>query len=84
MQTFDAALFKLHQAGRISLEEALKNADSENNLRLRIKLVETGGEQSVQPASGRSGLSLEKTHEEQVFEARVAREDAELAELMGS
>jgi twitching motility protein PilU len=83
MQTFDAALFKLHQAGRISLEEALKNADSENNLRLRIKLVETGGEQSVQPASGLSGLSLEKTHEERAFEARIAKEDAELAELMG-
>ena len=39
MQTFDAALFKLHSAGRISQQEALKNADSENNLRLRIKLA---------------------------------------------
>jgi twitching motility protein PilU len=84
MQTFDAALFKLHQAGRISLEEALKNADSENNLRLRIKLVETGSEQTVQPSSGLSGLSLEKTHEERAFEARIAKEDAELAELMGA
>jgi len=84
MQTFDAALFKLHQAGRISLEEALKNADSENNLRLRIKLAETGSEQSVQSPSGLSGLSLEKTHEERAYEARVAREEAELAELMGA
>lgn len=40
MQTFDGALFKLHQAGRISMDEALKNADSENNLRLRIKLAQ--------------------------------------------
>ncbi len=39
MQTFDAALFKLYQDGRISLDEALANADSPNNLRLRIKLA---------------------------------------------
>ncbi len=38
MQTFDGALFKLYQAGRISLDEAIANADSPNNLRLRIKL----------------------------------------------
>ncbi len=38
MQTFDAALFKLYQEGRITLEEAIKNSDSPNNLRLRIKL----------------------------------------------
>lgn len=38
MQTFDTALFRLYEEGRISLEEALKNADSANDLRLRIKL----------------------------------------------
>jgi twitching motility protein PilU len=38
MQTFDLALFKLYEEGRVSFEEALKNADSANNLRLRIKL----------------------------------------------
>jgi twitching motility protein PilU len=38
MQTFDGALYHLHRAGRISLEEALRNADSANNLRLRINL----------------------------------------------
>ena len=38
MQTFDGALFKLYQAGRISLDEAIANTDSPNNLRLRIKL----------------------------------------------
>jgi twitching motility protein PilU len=37
MQTFDLALFKLYQEGRISEDEALKNADSPNNLRLKIK-----------------------------------------------
>lgn len=38
MQTFDQALFDLCEAGRISMEEALKNADSLNELRLKFKL----------------------------------------------
>jgi twitching motility protein PilU len=38
MQTFDQALFDLHELGAISYEEALKNADSVNDLRLKIKL----------------------------------------------
>ncbi|WP_288841571.1 PilT/PilU family type 4a pilus ATPase [uncultured Deefgea sp.] len=38
MQTFDMALFALYEAGKISMEEALKNADSLNELRLNIKL----------------------------------------------
>jgi twitching motility protein PilU len=38
MQTFDQALFDLYEAGRISYEDALRNADSVNDLRLRIKL----------------------------------------------
>lgn len=43
MQTFDQALYELYVAGKITLDEALKNADSANNLRLRIKLAEEGG-----------------------------------------
>lgn len=38
MQTFDQALFDLFEAGMITYEEALKNADSVNDLRLRVKL----------------------------------------------
>ncbi len=38
METFDGALFNLYEAEKISYEEALKNADSVNDLRLRIKL----------------------------------------------
>ncbi|MEQ8861568.1 MAG: PilT/PilU family type 4a pilus ATPase [Pseudomonadales bacterium] len=41
MQTFDSALFRLYSDGRISLDDALANADSANNLRLRIKLSES-------------------------------------------
>jgi twitching motility protein PilU len=50
MQTFDAALYKLYKAGKIGLEEALRNADSQNNLRLRISLEEKGGDLSGAPA----------------------------------
>lgn len=38
MQTFDQALFGLYDAGLISYDEAMRNADSQNDLRLRIKL----------------------------------------------
>ena len=38
MQTFDQALFGLFEAGLIGYEEAMLNADSQNDLRLRIKL----------------------------------------------
>ena len=38
MQTFDQALFDLYETGHISYEDALRNADSINDLRLHIKL----------------------------------------------
>ncbi|MBI4740209.1 MAG: PilT/PilU family type 4a pilus ATPase [Betaproteobacteria bacterium] len=38
MQTFDQALFDQYEAGRITYEDALRNADSVNDLRLQIKL----------------------------------------------
>lgn len=38
MQTFDQALFDLHESGAISFEDALRNADSVNDLRLKVKL----------------------------------------------
>jgi twitching motility protein PilU len=88
MQTFDAALFKLQQAGKISLDEALKNADSANNLRLRIKLAEGDGlessqnssqaESSFNASSAFSELSLEKTEDEKIADERQAIENAGL------
>ena len=42
MQTFDQALFELYEAGLITYEDAMRNADSMNELRLEIKL--RGGE----------------------------------------
>jgi twitching motility protein PilU len=55
MQTFDTALYKLYKEGKISMDEALKNADSKNNLRLRITLEEnpaTASKQAVAQATG--------------------------------
>jgi len=42
MQTFDQHLFKMHEEGKISYEDALRNADSVNDLRLRFKLESKG------------------------------------------
>jgi twitching motility protein PilU len=38
MQTFDQALYLLYEDGAISYEEAIRNADSQNEIRLKIKL----------------------------------------------
>jgi twitching motility protein PilU len=38
MQTFDQALFDLYEANLVTLDDALRNADSVNDLRLQIKL----------------------------------------------
>jgi len=38
MRTFDQALFELYETGHISYEDAIRNADSKNELRLRVKL----------------------------------------------
>lgn len=47
MQTFDTALFNLYMNNKINLNEALANADSANNLRLRIKLASEGSPVSI-------------------------------------
>ncbi len=49
-QTFDQALFELYKDGKITLEQALVNADSANNLRLKIKLA--GLKIDEEPAMG--------------------------------
>lgn len=71
MQTFDQALFNLCQAGKISAEEAIKNADSANNLRLRINL---SGNATEKPVS--SGLSLEALAEPEEEEEKPAAPSA--------
>lgn len=63
MQTFDAALFKLHAAGKVSFDDAMAYADSPNNLRLRIKLAAEGNSSAVS-SSGLPELSLEDIEED--------------------
>ncbi len=58
MQTFDGALYKLVMEGRITEEEAIKNADSANNVRLRLKLAKQSGSGSVSQEKAGSSLSL--------------------------
>jgi twitching motility protein PilU len=59
MRTFDQALFDLYNGGHIGYDEAIRNADSGNELRLQIKLRGTRGEKSE---SG--GISLAIKEEE--------------------
>jgi twitching motility protein PilU len=60
MHTFDQALFDLYESGRITYEDALRNADSLNDLRLRIKL-ESKGSRKEDIMSGLDKLSVEET-----------------------
>jgi twitching motility protein PilU len=61
-QTFDQSLFGLYAEGRISEEQALANADSANNLRIRIKnleLSERGSKGHRKPAAPGEALRIE-------------------------
>jgi twitching motility protein PilU len=72
-QTFDQALFSLYKDGKISLEQALVNADSTNNLRLKIKLAglkvdeeptqteKPQGEGKLEPRQAAGGFRLRKS-----------------------
>jgi twitching motility protein PilU len=65
MQTFDQHLYELFHAGAISLEEALRNADSANNLRVRVRL-----------AAGEDGVSSKEasSSESSVLELRIQKD----------
>jgi twitching motility protein PilU len=56
MRTFDQALFELYQAGEISYEDALRYADSQNEVRLKIKLAQGGDARSL--SQGMDGVEL--------------------------
>src|SRR6476660_3004017 len=58
MRTFDWALFELYNEGLIGYDEAIRNADSANELRLNIKLKSKRGE-----PSNAAGTSLELHHQ---------------------
>ena len=56
MKTFDQSLFELYQAGEISYEDALRFADSSNEVRLRIKLAQGGDARTL--AQGLDGVEI--------------------------
>jgi twitching motility protein PilU len=62
MKTFDQALFDLYEADLVTYEDALRNADSMNELRLRIKL-EGKAAKGDQQAGNLEHLSLEEDSE---------------------
>jgi twitching motility protein PilU len=71
MQTFDQALFQLCEEGRITEEDALRNADSINELRLRFKLHSKNA--STQDSSSRiDHLSLHEDEPEEEEETPTA------------
>jgi twitching motility protein PilU len=55
MNTFDQALFDLYERGMIGYEDALRNADSKNELRLRVKLE---SKRDSRPAEGDGNLQI--------------------------
>ncbi len=86
MKTFDSALYDLVMAGRISEEEALKNADSANNLRLRLKLTAKSNDDDEDPAelllrgATASAASSDETEDDTETEDAANAEHAEAAE----
>lgn len=69
MQTFDQALFDLYNEGAISYDEALRNADSVNELRLQIKLKSSRQEGVPVAATALNMAKEEEKAEEQEEEA---------------
>jgi len=61
MQTFDQAVYDLYKAGEITYEDALKNADSLNEVRLMIKLGAETGE--LADDEGINSLALQKEND---------------------
>ena len=90
MCTFDAALFDLYNEGAISFDEAIRNADSANELRLNIKLKSKRGEPkqsafgglSIDPMTQPADLE-ERAHQEMLKkqESRRRFEDEQLRQL---
>ncbi|WP_336956854.1 PilT/PilU family type 4a pilus ATPase [Acinetobacter johnsonii] len=73
MQTFDQALFDLYNQGAIAYEEALRNADSVNELRLQIKLKSSRANPQL---NSNSALSFDQAVAEKAKEAEEEKDDA--------
>jgi twitching motility protein PilU len=64
MRTFDQALYELYRGGHITVEEALRNADSANEVRLMVKLGDIETPEDL--TAGLDGLSLEVDEDEKL------------------
>lgn len=73
MQTFDQALFDLYNQGAIAYEEALRNADSVNELRLQIKLKSSRTNPQL---NSNSALSFDQAVAEKAKDAEEEKADA--------
>jgi twitching motility protein PilU len=67
MKTFDQALFDLFESQQISYEEALRNADSKNELRLRVKLESKREDRLQAEASSTLRIVDESSNEGTVY-----------------
>ena len=66
MITFDQALFKLFEEGLISFDEALRNADSQNELRLKVKLESKRARASLHDDPGVKSLAMQEEEKSSV------------------
>ncbi len=79
MQTFDSHIYKLYKSGVISLEEALKNADSPSNLQVRINLednnfADSGLKNEVHNTKGNNDDDSENNDDDFLFEGLALEE----------
>jgi twitching motility protein PilU len=89
MRTFDWALFELYNEHKISYEEAIRNADSANELRLNIKLKSKRGEPAAKAAmdlsydAGPSEAELEEMRRQELERQALKRKQLEEEQLAG-
>ena len=67
MVTFDQYLFKLFEEGLINYDEAVRNADSQNELRLKIKLDSKRARQNLSDDEGVKSLKMKEEEKEQLM-----------------
>lgn len=71
MRTFDQSLVELFHAGEISYEDALRHADSSNEVRLRIKLAQGGDAHTL--SQGLEGVEVDKPTDRNTFGGMLHR-----------
>jgi twitching motility protein PilU len=71
MRTFDQSLVELYHAGEISYEDALRHADSSNEVRLRIKLAQGGDAHTL--SQGLEGVEIDQANDKHTFGGMLSR-----------